>query len=67
MFYPRKIHIFKAFAAFLFAATALFFVACGESKSKDIRAQSEGVIDYQRELFVEFDEKFTQKYDLKAA
>lgn len=66
MFYPQKIHIFKAFAAFLFAATALFFVACGESKSKDIRAQSEGVIDYQRELFVEFDEKFTQKYDLKA-
>ena len=67
MFYPRKIHIFKAFAALLFAATALFFVACGENKSKDIRAQSEGVIDYQRELFVEFDEKFTQKYDLKAA
>ena len=52
MFYPRKIHIFKAFAALLFAETALFFVACGESKSKDIRAQSEGVIDIKENFLL---------------
>ena len=59
--------MFKKLLFVLCGAFLAVFIGCGESKSKDIRAQSEGVIDYQRELFVEFDEKFTQRYDLKAA
>ena len=49
----------------LCGAVLLFFSAC-DSKSKDIRAQSEGVIDFQKELFVEFDDKFAQKNSLES-
>ena len=48
------------------SALLLLFTACGDSKSKEIRAQSEGTIHFQKELFVEFDEKFTQKNSLES-
>lgn len=49
----------------LWLALVLFFSACSDSQDEFIRAKSGEVIEYQQVLFVEFDEKFTQKNSLR--
>lgn len=48
----------------LFGALLLVFSACSKSKSKDIRAQSSGVVAFYDNLFVDFEDKFAQKNSL---
>lgn len=56
--------MFSRFSLCFIGVLLFFFTACSDSQNEAIRAKSNGVIEYQQNLFVEFDEKFTQNNSL---
>lgn len=56
--------MFSRFSLCFMGVFLFFFTACSDSQNEVIRAKSSGVIEYQQNLFIEFDEKFTQNNSL---